>query len=138
MKYQCQRCKVKLNSIKELDEHVEANDACPPRARQARDGFSSEVWRVLHSKKKAYPGQTEEHKWMEIYKLLFPFADSISSSCNFSFQEIDRGLTAKQPSSPVISVKALHQVHCPIYLMNQAWRNCQKASEDEYHHNSRT
>lgn len=81
IQFQCQRCKIKLNSIKELDGHVEANLVCFPRARQAKDGFSSEVWRVLHSKKKSYAGQTEEDKWIEIYQLLFPFAKSIPSPC---------------------------------------------------------
>jgi hypothetical protein len=70
----------KLNSQVELDNHAESATACQPRVRQLKDGFTFEIYRILHNKKKSFTGQNEEDKWREIYQLLFPFAESVPGS----------------------------------------------------------
>ncbi|KAG9227978.1 hypothetical protein BJ875DRAFT_390350, partial [Amylocarpus encephaloides] len=61
-KFQCQRCKRNFESRLALDSHAECHLACAPRARRPEDGFTFEIYEALHSKKKAFHGQTEEEK----------------------------------------------------------------------------
>ena len=71
-KFQCLRCKASVASRTELEDHAESPTSCQPRKRHLKDGFTVPVYNKLHNKKKAFPGQTQDDKWKEIYELLFP------------------------------------------------------------------
>jgi hypothetical protein len=58
----------------ELETHLRvANaDICPLIPSHAPDGITPEQEKRLRSKKKSHPGQSDESRWTDIYKLLFP------------------------------------------------------------------
>jgi hypothetical protein len=45
-------------------------------------GITNQIEKLLHSRKKAYRGQTEKERWEEIYRILFPH-DNVPSPCKF-------------------------------------------------------
>lgn len=83
--FQCPRCKTILKSQSELDEHSEATDICQSRPRTLEDGFNIQTFLLLHSKRKTSRRQTEEERWKEIFKLLFPDEPVPMAPCEFFF-----------------------------------------------------
>jgi hypothetical protein len=65
-----------------LDNHitVAASDICELKKGKEPDGLTAEMERSLRSRKKVHPNQTEEDRWKEIYRLLFPNQE-IPSPC---------------------------------------------------------
>jgi hypothetical protein len=80
--YQCPRCKETLKLEKELQDHSEASQACEPKPMKEVAGITNQIEKLLHSRKKAYRGQTERERWEEIYRILFPH-DNVPSPCKF-------------------------------------------------------
>jgi hypothetical protein len=76
--FPCQRCKVLFQDQHEVDQHLKQPKGCELVEIDQADGVTSEIVERLRSRKKAYKGQTEEERWEEIYKLLFP--DEIAPS----------------------------------------------------------
>lgn len=70
----CKRCWRTFKTQQQLDGHltVAATDICEVQAGKAPAGITSAVERQLRSRKKSHPGQTDEERWKDIYKLLFP------------------------------------------------------------------
>ncbi|EHL02835.1 putative Resistance to glucose repression protein 1 [Glarea lozoyensis 74030] len=57
-----------------LDTHitVASEDICEVKVGTAPEGITAEIERQLRSRKKAHPNQSEEDRWRDIYKILFP------------------------------------------------------------------
>jgi hypothetical protein len=62
----------------EVNQHLKEPKGCELVEIDQADGLTGEIVERLRSRKKAYKGQTEEERWEEIYKLLFP--DEITPS----------------------------------------------------------
>jgi hypothetical protein len=81
---QCQRCKVVFETQEKLDAHIESVEGCEFRAAISVEGVTTRIEKRLQSRKKSYPGQTEEERWKEIYQILFPaevIPDPYTASC---------------------------------------------------------
>jgi hypothetical protein len=70
----CKRCWATFKSQQQLDAHitVASEDICEVQAGTPPAGITSTVERQLRSRKKAHPNQSEEDRWRDIYKILFP------------------------------------------------------------------
>jgi hypothetical protein len=70
--FPCQRCKVLFKDQQEVNQHLKEPKACELVEIDQVDGVTSDMMERLRCKKKVHKGQTEDEKWEEIYKLLFP------------------------------------------------------------------
>jgi hypothetical protein len=66
----------------QLDVHVRValNDVCELQNGIPPEGITLDQERRLRSRKKASPNQSDEERWRDIYKLLFP-NEQIPSPC---------------------------------------------------------
>jgi len=80
MAIHCKRCWKIFRNQEQLDEHIRATEICELQAGQPPEGLTVEAERKIRIRKKLHPGQTEEDRWREIYKLLFP-TEEIPSPC---------------------------------------------------------
>jgi hypothetical protein len=55
-----------------VTQHLLQPEACELKDTINADGITAEIVEKLRSKKKAQRDQTEEERWKEIYRLLFP------------------------------------------------------------------
>ncbi|EPE26352.1 hypothetical protein GLAREA_02264 [Glarea lozoyensis ATCC 20868] len=70
----CKRCWATFKNQQQLDTHitVASEDICEVKVGTAPEGITAEIERQLRSRKKAHPNQSEEDRWRDIYKILFP------------------------------------------------------------------
>ncbi|TVY48990.1 Resistance to glucose repression protein [Lachnellula occidentalis] len=70
----CKRCWRTFKTQQQLDSHitVAATDICEVQPGNPPTGITPAVERQLRSRKKSHPNQTDEERWKDIYKLLFP------------------------------------------------------------------
>jgi hypothetical protein len=70
----CKRCWMVFKTPRELDDHmmVQAAEICEIVKGQIPDGITGEQELHLRSRKKKTRDQTDEDRWRDIYKLLFP------------------------------------------------------------------
>jgi hypothetical protein len=78
--FQCPRCKELFSSQDEIDAHFIVLQGCDLSSEAAMEGITSNIEKHLRSRKKTYRHQTEENRWAEIYRLLFP-GENIPSPC---------------------------------------------------------
>ncbi|KAG4432083.1 hypothetical protein IFR05_012437 [Cadophora sp. M221] len=65
----CPRCNLIFNTKSEQQTHVSNPTACKKSPEPIIDGITEDVMRQL---RKRHPGQSQESRWVEIWKLLFP------------------------------------------------------------------
>ncbi|KAH6714386.1 hypothetical protein BKA61DRAFT_481996, partial [Leptodontidium sp. MPI-SDFR-AT-0119] len=70
--FPCQRCKVQFQDQEEVNQHLKEPKGCELREIAQADGITNEAVEKLRSRKRVHKNQTEEDRWEEIYKLLFP------------------------------------------------------------------
>ncbi|KAH9214585.1 hypothetical protein DL95DRAFT_446352 [Leptodontidium sp. 2 PMI_412] len=71
--HQCQRCEETFKSEEELDVHIKSDEGCRSRELATPlDGITSKLRKQIQCRKKAHLGQTEESRWKQIYKTIFP------------------------------------------------------------------
>ncbi|KAH8599425.1 hypothetical protein B0O99DRAFT_613860 [Bisporella sp. PMI_857] len=68
----CNRCWQIFSDQQQLNNHLRAVDMCSLQPENPPDGITPEIESKLRSRKKINPKDTEENRWNEIYKLLFP------------------------------------------------------------------
>jgi hypothetical protein len=80
----CKRCWKIFKIQEQLDSHLTVLDAdiCGLQAGCSPEGITPEHERRLRSRKKTSPDQTDEDRWKDIYRLLFP-NEEIPSPCKF-------------------------------------------------------
>lgn len=80
----CKRCWRTFKTQQQLDSHitVAATDICDVQSGNPPTGITPAVERQLRSRKKSHPNQTDEERWKDIYKILFPNVE-IPSPCKF-------------------------------------------------------
>jgi hypothetical protein len=78
----CERCWQTFNDQQKLKEHltVHASEICQVKPGQPPNGLAPETERKLRSRKKAHRDQTDEDRWKEMYRILFPNED-VPSPC---------------------------------------------------------
>src|SRR3569833_322223 len=78
----CKRCWKVFEKETELDEHimVPAADICETRPGTSPAGITPDQVNQLRSRKKSSRNQTDEDRWHDMYRLLFP-NDVIPSPC---------------------------------------------------------
>ncbi|KAF4632584.1 hypothetical protein G7Y89_g5539 [Cudoniella acicularis] len=78
----CKRCWQTFKSQQQLDAHltVASSDICEVQLGHPPAGITTAMERKLRSRKKSHPNQTDEERWVEIYKLLFPDTEVPSPS----------------------------------------------------------
>jgi hypothetical protein len=69
---QCKRCWINFKSSTELEGHYTADDICEKKAGTTAEGVTADIEERLRSRKQMGPRKSEEDRWREIYKLLFP------------------------------------------------------------------
>jgi len=67
-----------------LNQHLKIPKGCELKECDQADGVTSEVVEKLRCRKKAHKSQTEEDRWEEIYRLLFP-DEIVPSPCKLQF-----------------------------------------------------
>lgn len=82
MPIHCKRCWVQFKTQLQLDSHltVEASEICELKPGIPPQGITPECERLLRSRKKASRNQSDEDRWKNIYKLLFP-NEKVPSPC---------------------------------------------------------
>ncbi|KAF4630123.1 hypothetical protein G7Y89_g8018 [Cudoniella acicularis] len=70
--FQCQRCKMLFNNSEEVDEHLKAVKGCDLSLGEEAEGITANIEKRLRSRKKTSKDQTEEERWGEMYRLIFP------------------------------------------------------------------
>lgn len=92
-KHKCSRCHSSFNNAADLESHVRLVTPCSLSEPQDTDGITPEQERRLRSKKRTRtegdPDAVELERWTEIYKIIFPGAESphepIPSPCRYIF-----------------------------------------------------
>ncbi|KAJ9156221.1 Protein kinase [Pleurostoma richardsiae] len=75
-KHTCSRCMLRCKSAKELLDHQRATVPCEMRSDAFPEGTMMPCQEeALRVKKRAAPNTTEEQRWAEVYKILFPGED---------------------------------------------------------------
>jgi len=59
---------------------LDSTEICQVKSGHPPDGLTPEIGRKLRSKKKAHLNQSDEDRWRDIYRLLFPDED-VPSPC---------------------------------------------------------
>jgi len=79
LKHSCRRCCQHFSNDEELLQHQQAETACKVSKRSARDDvITDEQEKKLRVRAK--PNMTEEEKWIETYRILFP-GEKVPSAC---------------------------------------------------------
>lgn len=78
----CKRCWTLFKSQEELEEHmiIQAADICETVPGKTPDGITVEQVMQLRSRKKSTREQSDEDRWRDIYRLLFP-DEQVPSPC---------------------------------------------------------
>jgi hypothetical protein len=71
---------VYFKKAEDLDSHitVTASEICQLRPGFAPEGLSAEQERRLRSRKKSGRDQSDDDRWRDMYKLLFPYEEVLS------------------------------------------------------------
>jgi hypothetical protein len=84
--HQCERCKELFDSAQEVRVHLSGTpgvEGCASKIAPQIDGITGWIKEQLHSRKKAFPGQTPAQQWEQIYRLLFP-GEEVPDPCQLS------------------------------------------------------
>jgi hypothetical protein len=78
----CKRCWRVFQKADDLESHetLPKSEICETSEGQPPEGITPKLMKELKSKARSWPGQTEEDKWREIYKKLFPGTE-VPSPC---------------------------------------------------------
>lgn len=68
----CPRCLETFDTEDALQDHQRARDACELQQARQPSGFSKDQERQLRSRKRSPGCMSEEEKWLEVYRILFP------------------------------------------------------------------
>ena len=69
----CLRCYMTIDSKEKYEEHMRLNPPCEMQdTAGAPEGFDKGQERELRSRKVAYEHRTDEEKWRQVYRILFP------------------------------------------------------------------
>lgn len=80
-RYQCNRCFEDLQSLAGLTEHQRLQTPCPLEDPEPQEGIDEDQERRLRAKRRNKGKLSEEDKWVEVYRLLFPGDELIPSPC---------------------------------------------------------
>jgi hypothetical protein len=86
MPIHCRRCWEQFEDKKEYDSHITAgrDEICDVISGQPPQGICPETEKLLKSRKKASKEETEEDRWIAMYRILFPDDLLIPSPCRYS------------------------------------------------------
>jgi hypothetical protein len=71
----CRRCYTIFKTDSLLDDHLRVINPCGMRPREKIEGFDKLQHERLRSRKKSPTESSEEDKWRDVYRILFPFDD---------------------------------------------------------------
>lgn len=79
----CFRCHKTFLTDYRLQVHMRTDPPCEVRVQVPVEGIDSAQEKLLRSRKKAQKNMTEEEKWRDMYRILFPAGDpnSIPTPC---------------------------------------------------------
>jgi hypothetical protein len=82
MRLHCERCWQTFDREEDLTAHriVDATKICQVKPGHPPGGLTAEIERKLRSRKKAHRNQSDEDRWGDMYRLLFPNED-VPSPC---------------------------------------------------------
>ncbi|KAH7306092.1 hypothetical protein BKA65DRAFT_198481 [Rhexocercosporidium sp. MPI-PUGE-AT-0058] len=80
---QCVRCWLFFKDQENLNIHISATNICERRDGEAAEGITPSTEKRLRSRKKLSGGQTDNDRWRDIYRMLFPGVtdEDIPSPC---------------------------------------------------------
>src|ERR1700712_5790068 len=78
----CERCWQIFDNQQSLKAHitVDAIEICHVQPGHPPDGLTPEIERKFRSRKKAHRDQTDDDRWRDMYRLLFP-DENVPSPC---------------------------------------------------------
>ncbi|UQC83607.1 uncharacterized protein CLUP02_09101 [Colletotrichum lupini] len=86
----CPRCRSLFKTEAEVGTHLKAQTLCNVvQGEDSVEGFDAAQEKLLKSKKRRKGVETEEDKWREIFKILFPSHRDIPDPCEYSENEHD-------------------------------------------------
>lgn len=110
----CPRCNLNLASQQDLIEHLSSKDRCEESGGVSNqkgnsiEGFDEEQEKKL--RRRSQSGQTENEKWIEVYKILFPKDDH--SKIPSPFYEYQLGIPPESLPSPTSDTIARFEDLC--------------------------
>ncbi|KAH7129937.1 hypothetical protein B0J13DRAFT_678977 [Dactylonectria estremocensis] len=78
-KFKCGRCCEEFKTSTQLLSHQQAVEPCKLKIEPPMDGINDEQFQALRSRKRPRGSISEEEKWVEMYKVIFPDEDMIPS-----------------------------------------------------------
>ena len=76
----CSRCGEIFKHQDNLNAHLRNQVPCHIRPEEPIEGVTADTEKRLKCRKKAWPNQTEEDRWREVYQILFPY-EEVPSPC---------------------------------------------------------
>jgi hypothetical protein len=91
---ECPRCYRDFTNISALNEHQRATQTCELRERSATEEITKKQEKQLR-KRNNDSSQSEEDKWRDVYKILFPGDAEVPSPCQYPKATTIVGLTGQ-------------------------------------------
>ncbi|KUJ19396.1 uncharacterized protein LY89DRAFT_489628 [Mollisia scopiformis] len=107
--HQCPRCKNLFPDITGLEEHTLAPDSCLVQEAEQVDGITTKLRQQLQDRRKAFPGQTESDRWIQIFKIIFQPGEGDEIPDPY-FEDV-RDTEPEPPLSPESRVFAEYEGH---------------------------
>jgi hypothetical protein len=85
VKPQCVRCWLSFNDQTSLNSHLAVASICALQPGKPMEGITPEMEQKIKKRKKAFPGQTDEQIWGDIYRMIFP-GEVVPTPCTFYFR----------------------------------------------------
>ncbi|ORY10733.1 hypothetical protein BCR34DRAFT_485248 [Clohesyomyces aquaticus] len=95
----CPRCYATFKSDHLLHEHQRADERCPKQPEEFIEGFDKLQEKQLRSRKKIQPEPSEEDKWKEMYRVLFPDDDEALMPSPYMNYNWERVYQRRKPAS---------------------------------------
>ncbi|KAJ3547800.1 hypothetical protein NM208_g1323 [Fusarium decemcellulare] len=91
-KFKCSRCCEVFTTSNQLLNHQRAPEPCGLKIEEPQDGINEDQVQALRSRKRPRGNISEEEKWAEMYKIIFPDDDRVPSPYHdFTLQELRGG-----------------------------------------------
>jgi predicted methyltransferase len=90
-KIHCQRCKQVFSDARQLNNHEMSAERCEVIDAVSPGDITAYQEKQLKSRKHTAKRQTDEEKWADIYRLLFPGEERVPSPCKYDSVECDAG-----------------------------------------------
>ncbi|KAL2008441.1 hypothetical protein VTN00DRAFT_6635 [Thermoascus crustaceus] len=125
----CPRCYQSFKSDEALKNHQRAPQSCEVCEEDTIEGFDKEQEKKLKSRKRSSLKQSEEDRWREVYRILFP--DDLPSSIPSPYYDYDLAFKQLSAKSPESAAFTRHEEFLSRELPREVRRELELATERE-------